>query len=109
MFSDRVFVCMSITNSKVIIYARVSTDKQTHDSQLCELRDYCKRRGWQDVREIVDTISGSKLSRAGLDDLMTMVRTGKVDIVVCYKLDRLGRSLAHLAQIIGELTANKVN
>jgi DNA invertase Pin-like site-specific DNA recombinase len=39
---------------------------------------------------------------------MASVRRGKVDIVVCYKLGRLGRSLAHLAAMIAELTAHNV-
>lgn len=39
---------------------------------------------------------------------MAAVRRGKVDIVVCFKLDRLGRSLSHLAQIIDEFSAHKV-
>jgi DNA invertase Pin-like site-specific DNA recombinase len=39
---------------------------------------------------------------------MAAVRKGKVDIVVCYKLDRLGRSLAHLAAMIAEFTAHNV-
>jgi DNA invertase Pin-like site-specific DNA recombinase len=39
---------------------------------------------------------------------MTDVRRGKVDVIVCFKLDRLGRSLAHLAQIVGELTEHRV-
>jgi DNA invertase Pin-like site-specific DNA recombinase len=93
---------------KTIIYARVSTDKQSHASQLAELREYCARRRWRDVEEITDTVSGAKPSREGLDRLMALIRRGKVDAVVCYKLDRLGRSLSHLAQIIDELTANKV-
>lgn len=90
------------------IYARVSTDRQSHDSQLHELRDYCTRRAWPIAREFVDTASGAKFSRSGLDELMALVRKGRVDAVVCYKLDRLGRSLAHLAQIIAELTAHRV-
>lgn len=93
---------------KVAIYSRVSTDKQTHDSQLNELRDHCQRRGWNKVVEHTDTISGSKFSRQGLDSLMADVRRGRVDVVLCFKLDRLGRSLPHLAQIIGELTASRV-
>ena len=92
----------------VVIYARVSTNKQNHDSQLTELREYCERRKWEEVEEIVDTASGVKSSRAGLDRLMKAVRRGKVDIVVCYKLDRLGRSLAHLAAMIAEFTAHNV-
>jgi DNA invertase Pin-like site-specific DNA recombinase len=92
----------------VVIYARVSTDKQNHDSQLTELREYCARRKWTGVEEITDTVSGVNSSRKGLDRLMAAVRRGKVDIVVCYKLDRLGRSLAHLAGMIAEFTAHNV-
>ena len=39
---------------------------------------------------------------------MALVRRGKVDIVVCFKLDRLGRSLSHLAALIGEFNAHNV-
>jgi putative DNA-invertase from lambdoid prophage Rac len=93
---------------KVTIYARVSSDRQTHNSQLAELREYCGRRGWNQVEEIVDTASGAKSSREGLDRLMRAVRRGKVDVVVCFKLDRLGRSLSHLAQLIEEFVAHDV-
>jgi DNA invertase Pin-like site-specific DNA recombinase len=93
---------------KIAIYTRVSTDKQTHDSQLNELREYCQRRNWANVVEYADVISGAKFSRQGLDKLMADVRRGKLDVVVCFKLDRLGRSLPHLAQIVGELTTYKV-
>ena len=93
---------------KTVIYTRVSTDTQNHRSQLQKLREYCARRGWTEVEEITDTISGTKTSRAGLDRLMALVRRGKVDIVVCFKLDRLGRSLSHLAALIGEFNAHNV-
>jgi DNA invertase Pin-like site-specific DNA recombinase len=91
----------------VIIYTRVSTDKQSIDSQLQELRNYCERREWTDVQEITDVISGARSSRQGLDKLMGLVRRVKVDVVIAYKLDRLGRSLAHLAQLIGEFATNR--
>ena len=93
---------------KVLIYTRVSTDKQNHDSQLQDLREYCTRRGWTEVEEISDVISGAKSSRKGLDQLMAAVRRGKVDLVVCFKLDRLGRSLSHLSQLIDEFNTHKV-
>lgn len=89
------------------IYARVSTEGQTHDSQLEELRAYCQRRGWKEVVEITDTASGGAWSRTGLDRLMNMVRRGQLDGVVVFRLDRLARSLAHLAQMLGELQANR--
>ena len=91
---------------EVVIYTRVSTDRQSHDSQVTELRQYCNRRGWKDVEVITDVISGVKSSRDGLDRLMRAVRRGKIDAVVCFKLDRLGRSLAHLAQVINELVTH---
>jgi len=93
---------------KTAIYTRVSTDKQTDESQLNELREYCQRRTWQNIAEYRDVISGASISRQALDRLMGDVRRGKLDVIVCFKLDRLGRSLPHLAQIVGELTAHRV-
>jgi hypothetical protein len=89
--------CIVITrigSMNIAIYLRVSTDRQTTQSQAVELWEYCARRGWNDVREFSDTASGAKFSREGLDALMREVRKGRIDIVVAYKLDRLGRSLA---------------
>jgi DNA invertase Pin-like site-specific DNA recombinase len=83
-------------------------DKQSHDSQLAELRQYCEARGWNAPEEIVDAISGTKNPREGLDRLMGLVRRGKVNIVVCAKLDRLGRSLSHLVQLMDEFATHGV-
>lgn len=93
---------------KIYIYARVSTDKQTTESQVAELRAYCERRGWENPTLIEDTASGASASRSGLDELMSLIRRGKVDAVLAFKLDRLGRSLQHLAQIINEMMTHKV-
>lgn len=93
---------------RIAAYLRVSTENQSHDSQRAELEDYCKRRNWQDVRWFTDTASGAKASREGLDELMGLVRRGKVDVVLGWKLDRLARSLVHLAQIVQELQAHGV-
>lgn len=93
---------------KIAIYCRISTDRQSHDLQLAELRDYCRRRGWADISEFSDTISGSKFSRQGLDAMMKLARNGKLDAVLCFRLDRLGRSLSHLAQLLGEFSSNRV-
>lgn len=93
---------------RIALYLRVSTDRLSTDSQAVELRDYCQRRGWTNVKEYSDTSSGAKFSRKGLDALMGDVRRGRLDAVVAYKLDRLGRSLPHLAQFIGEMNAHRV-
>ena len=92
----------------IFIYARISTAMQSHDSQLAELRSYCQRRGWESVQEITDVVSGTTRSRKGLDRLMKLVRGGKVDVVIAYKLDRIGRSLSHLALLVEELASHKV-
>ena len=93
---------------RIALYYRVSTADQTTDPQRLELLEYCRRQGWQDPKEFSDTISGSKWDRVGLDMLMKGVRAGRFDAVLCVKLDRLGRSLAHLAQLVGELTSHRV-
>src|SRR5215813_7034787 len=64
--------------------------------------EYGSRTPWNKAREFSDTASGATCTRSGLDNLMREVRRGRVDVIVAYKLDRLGRSLAHLAQLIGE-------
>jgi DNA invertase Pin-like site-specific DNA recombinase len=85
------------------VYVRVSTESQRIDSQEQELRRYCRQRGWKDPAFYVDKISGAKASRPELDRLMQDIRAGKVERLVVYKLDRLGRSLSHLALLIEEL------
>lgn len=93
---------------KVAIYCRVSTEDQTNDPQRGELRAEAARRRWEVTAEIEDTISGAKRSRTGLDTLMRMVRAREIGAVLVYKLDRLGRSLPHLVQLIGEFDAHGV-
>jgi DNA invertase Pin-like site-specific DNA recombinase len=92
---------------RVAIYLRVSTANQSTDSQASELREYCSRRGWNNPTEFSDVSSGAKFTRSGLDAMMKEIRKGRIDAVVCYKLDRLGRSLSHLAQLLAEFTNNK--
>jgi DNA invertase Pin-like site-specific DNA recombinase len=94
---------------KVAIYGRVSTDAQSHESQIREVRESVARR-WPKaiVTEFLDVASGAKFSRQGLDRMMKEVRAGKVDVVAVFKLDRLGRSLQHLAQLLGEFEAHRV-
>jgi len=82
---------------RAALYARVSTTDQTCENQLIELRRYVQARGWTAAAEYIDHgISGSKDRRPALDRLMADAKRRKVDVVVCWKLDRFGRSLAHL-------------
>jgi putative DNA-invertase from lambdoid prophage Rac len=90
-------------NKTTALYARVSTLDQRQDSQLKELKNYCRLRKWTNLTVYKDNVSGAKLARPDLDRLMRDVRAARVDRVVCYKLDRLGRSVAHLALLMEEL------
>ena len=91
---------------RAALYARVSTADQTCDNQLLELRTYCNARGWTIVREFVDTaVSDTKERRPALDELMKDAKRRRFDVLVCWRLDRLGRSLKHLVTLTDEITA----
>jgi DNA invertase Pin-like site-specific DNA recombinase len=94
---------------KAILYARVSTTDQSHDLQLKELVEYCKRRGWEIVGTYKDTMSGAKDRRPGLDALMADARRRKFDAVVCWKFDRFARSTSHLLRALEEFAVLNVN
>jgi DNA invertase Pin-like site-specific DNA recombinase len=85
----------------VAIYARVSTDEQSPDAQLRDLREYVRNRGWMQVAEYVDIgESGSKDSRPAWNELWEAIRRRRLNVVVIPALDRLGRSLPHLVKIL---------
>jgi len=81
-------------------YARVSTDDQNLDLQ----RDALKAAGCE--RTFEDMASGAKADRIGLAALMTVLRAG--DTVVIWRLDRLGRSLKNLIELVERFEAAKV-
>jgi putative DNA-invertase from lambdoid prophage Rac len=90
---------------RAAIYARVSTDRQSADMQVAELRDYCVRRGFQVAGEYIDTITGSKEHRPQLDRLLADCRKRKVDAVAVYRYDRFARSLRQLVSALAEFDA----
>jgi DNA invertase Pin-like site-specific DNA recombinase len=91
---------------RAAIYVRVSTDKQTIENQLRELRQIAKRRGWEVVHEYRDAgISGAKGrdARPGLDEMLNDAQRRRFDIVMAWAIDRLGRSLLDLLGTIQTL------
>src|ERR1700692_894376 len=89
--------------TRAAIYARVSTigHGQSAEMQLRELREHCKRRGWQIAGEYVDTgISGAKDRRPELDRLMQDGHRRKFDVVAVWKFDRFARSVSHLLRAL---------
>ncbi len=90
---------------KAAIYARVSTVDQEPENQLQELRRYVQARGWTAVEYVDRGVSGAKDRRPALDALVTDARRRRFDVVVCWRLDRLGRNLRHLITLLDELQA----
>jgi DNA invertase Pin-like site-specific DNA recombinase len=90
---------------RAAIYARVSTFDQEPENQLGELRRYTTARGWT-LQEYVDRgVSGAKDRRPALDQLLTDARRRRFDVLVVWRLDRLGRNLRHLITLLEELHA----
>jgi DNA invertase Pin-like site-specific DNA recombinase len=87
---------------KVAVYARVSTHDQTAENQLIELRRYVSARGWTAVEYVDHGVSGAKDRRPALDQLVADVRRHRVEAVVCWRLDRLGRNLRHLVMLLDD-------
>ena len=90
---------------RVGIYARVSTTDKGQDvgMQTRELEAYAKARGWTIRDRFVDEgISGSQTKRPALDRLLAACRRRQVDVVLVWRLDRLGRSLKHLIMTLDE-------
>lgn len=83
------------------LYYRCSTAEQRYDSQMESCRLWCQINGFT-PKEYTDTASGSTTSRKAFDEMMADVRAKRVQAVICYKLDRLGRSLTHLVQTVAE-------
>ena len=93
---------------RVAFYSRVSTTNHGQDPelQLRELREYAAARGWSVMSEYTDLgVSGTKDSRPQLNRLMGDARQRKFDVVLCWKLDRFGRSLVHLVNALAEFEA----
>lgn len=99
-------------NRRIAIYARVSTDGQTVENQLRELQAVADRLGWTVVDTFTDEgISGAKGrdKRPGLDALMKGITRREFDMIACWSVDRLGRSLQHLVHFLNEINARHVD
>ena len=97
---------------QVALYARVSTDGQTTENQLQELRKVAKRNGWEIAKEYVDHgISGAKGrdQRPAFDEMCKSIVRKEFDLVMTWSVDRLGRSLQHLVTFLDELHSKKVD
>jgi DNA invertase Pin-like site-specific DNA recombinase len=97
---------------RAALYARVSTDRQSTENQLGELREIADRLSWEVVGEFVDHgVSGSKgpKDRPKLAAILKGVARGDFEIVAAWSVDRLGRSLIDLVSMLQELHSTGVD
>src|SRR5262249_12826166 len=97
-----------MSNKRAALYVRVSTDAQTVENQIRELRQVAGRRGWDVVEVYSDAcISGAKRrnGRRGLDSMLKDASRRKFDVVMVWAIDRVGRSLSDLLDTIQHLEA----
>jgi len=89
---------------RVGIYARVSTKDQNIEQQVGALREFCYRAGYEVVGEYIDEgASAMKANRKGFEDILDDASKRKIDIVLVHKLDRFGRSLKELVNVLEKL------
>ena len=88
---------------RVGLYARVSTfDQQTLSLQIHAMREYAFKRGWTIVAQIKEVGSGAA-QRELREALIAVARRREVDVVLVWRLDRWGRSVADLVSTLQEL------
>lgn len=91
---------------RAAVYLRVSTDRQDCANQEPDIDRYIAARGWTVTRRYVDSgISGAVERRPALDELTKDARRRRFDVLVVWRLDRLGRNLRHLVLLLDELHA----
>jgi DNA invertase Pin-like site-specific DNA recombinase len=92
---------------RVALYMRVSTLDQHPETQLYDLHEMAKQRGYEIVEEYTDTICGAKTRRPGLDAMMQDARRGRFDVVLVWASDRIARSVKHFLELLDEF--NRLN
>ena len=97
---------------KVAVYARVSTDHQTVENQLQVLREVAEKNDYEIVCEYIDSgISGAKGrdKRPQFDALIKDAVRRKFDLIMCWDISRLGRSLQPLVGFLSEIQSKNVD
>ncbi len=89
-------------------YVRVSSKSQQHASQLPDLEAHAQQQKGE-VRWYKDTFSGRTMERPGMDALLADLRAGRVQTLVVWRLDRLGRTAVGLVKLFDELRELSVN
>ena len=95
---------------KVVILARVSTDKQEYNRQVVELTDYCSKMGWDVAKVFTNKVSGAKKNedRSEIVEMLQYIEENKIDKVCVLEISRLGRNTLEALKVIELLNEKKI-
>lgn len=85
----------------VAAYVRVSSAGQNEESQVAELRAYCRNHGLEPIF-FIDKATGTNLARPALEKLEAALFMGEFNTVIVYKIDRLSRSIVDGVALIAD-------
>lgn len=99
-----------MTVNKVALYARVSKADKDQDpsNQLIKLREFAEKHGWAVWGEFVDCASGANASRPELDRMLRFARGHAFDAILVVRLDRIGRSVRNLLNLVEGLNRLRI-
>lgn len=95
---------------KVVILARVSTDKQEYNRQVVELTDYCSKMGWDVAKVFTNKVSGAKKNedRPEIMEMLQYIEQNNIDKVCVLEISRLGRNTLEALKVIELLNEKKI-
>ncbi len=95
---------------RIAVYARISSTSQSLDAQLVELQTYVRAYcADSDVKWFKEIATGTTMERPAMEEMMALILKGKIDCVVVWRLDRLGRTAAGLTRLFEDLSHRKIN
>lgn len=95
---------------KVVILARVSTDKQEYNRQVVELTDYCAKMGYEVMSVFANKVSGTKKNedRPEIMEMLQYIEQNNIDKVCVLEISRLGRNTLEALKVIELLNKKKI-
>lgn len=95
---------------RVVILARVSTDKQLYERQVVEIEQYCKSVGWDVAKIFANKVSGAKKNedRPEIMEMLQYIEQNSIDKVCVLEISRLGRNTLEALKVIELLNERKV-
>lgn len=96
---------------KVVVFARVSTNKQDYERQVKELTEFCSMASWKVERVFANKVSGAKKveERSELMEMIEYIKANDIDRVVVLEISRLGRNTLEALRIINTLNEHGVS